>query len=161
VTYKILRWLEFYGSYSGNHARFTRDFDDGTGHLGKYITDAPDATGAFALYVTNLGPWSGGLEYRYLGNYPLSSGPCIDSAAAKDFPATPNCASAPTAAGQVNGKGFGELNMDAHYAFSGGWGASLGRLQHPEYSRCCGGILVCRPPEVRDRGLSRRTGRYP
>jgi hypothetical protein len=94
--------------------------------LGRYITDAPDATGAFALYVTNLGPWSAGLEYRYLGGYPLSSGPCIDSAAAKDFPATPSCASAPTLAGQVNGKGFGELNMDAHYAFSGGWGASLG-----------------------------------
>ena len=126
VTYRMFRWLEFYGSYSGNHARFTRDFDDGTGHLGRYITDAPDATGAFALYVTNLGPWSAGLEYRYLGGYPLSSGPCIDSAAAKDFPATPSCASAPTLAGQVNGKGFGELNMDAHYAFSGGWGASLG-----------------------------------
>jgi hypothetical protein len=126
VTYRMLRWLEFYGSYSGNHARFTRNFDDGTGHLGRYITDAPDATGAFALYVTNLGPWSAGLEYRYLGDYPLSSGPCIESAAAKDFPATPSCASAPTLAGQVNGKGFGELNMDAHYAFSGGWGASLG-----------------------------------
>jgi hypothetical protein len=126
VTYKILRWLEFYGSYSGNHTRFTRDFDDGTGHLGKYITDAPVATGALALYVTNIGPWSGGLEYRYLGDYPLSSGPCVDSAAAKDFPDTPNCATAPTAAGQVNGRGFGELNMDAHYAFSGGWGAALG-----------------------------------
>jgi len=55
ITYKINRWLEFYGSYSGDHTRFTRDFDDGTGHLGKYITDAPFATGAFALYLTNLG----------------------------------------------------------------------------------------------------------
>jgi outer membrane receptor protein involved in Fe transport len=126
ITYKMNRWLEFYGSYSGDHTRFTRDFDDGTGHLGRYITDAPRATGAFALYLTNLGPWSGGLEYRYLGNYPLSSGPCVDSAAAKDFPATPDCASAPTLAGQVNGKGFGELNLDAHYAFSRGWSASLG-----------------------------------
>jgi len=126
VTYKINRWLEFYGSYSGDHTRFTRNFDDGTGHLGNYITGAPVATGAFTLYLTNLGPWSGGLEYRYLGSYPLSSGPCVDSAAAKDFPATPNCATAPTLAGQVNGKGFGELNMDAHYAFSRGWSASLG-----------------------------------
>ena len=126
VTYKMRRWLEFYGSYSGNHTRFTRDFDDGTGHLGRYITDAPRASGVFALYVTNLDPWSGGLEYRYLGNYPLSSGPCADSAAARDFPKTPSCASAPTFSGQVNGKGFGELNMDAHYAFAGGWGASVG-----------------------------------
>jgi len=126
VTYAINRWLEFYGSYSGDHTRFTRDFDDGTGHFGKFITDAPVATGAFALYLKHLGPWSGGLEYRYLGNYPLSSGPCVDSAAARDFSATPNCATAPTLAGQVNGKGFGELNMDAHYAFPQGWSVSLG-----------------------------------
>jgi outer membrane receptor protein involved in Fe transport len=126
VTYEINRWLEFYGSYSTNHTRFTRDFDDGTGHLGKYITDAPVATGSFALYLKDFRHWSGGLEYRYLGGYPLSSGPCVDSAAARDFPQTPNCATAPTLAGQVNGKGFGELNVDAHYAFSAGWGAALG-----------------------------------
>jgi hypothetical protein len=126
ITYEINQWLEFYGSYSGNHTRFTRDFDDGTGHLGNYITDAPVATGALALYVKNLGPWSGGLEYRYLGNYPLSSGPCADTAVAKDFPATPSCATAPTATGQVNGKGFGELNLDAHYAFTSGWSAAIG-----------------------------------
>jgi outer membrane receptor protein involved in Fe transport len=126
ATYEISRWLEFYGSYSANHTRFTRDFDDGTGHLGKYITDAPVATGALALYLKNFGRWSGGLEYRYLGNYPLSSGPCVDSAAARDFPHTPNCATAPTLAGQVNGKGFGELNLDARYAFSAAWSAALG-----------------------------------
>ena len=67
LTYQINRWLEFYGSYSGDHTRFTRPFDDGTGHLGTYITDAPVATGSLALYLTNLGPWSGGLDYRYLG----------------------------------------------------------------------------------------------
>jgi hypothetical protein len=127
VTYQIRKWLEFYGSYSGNHARFTRPFDDGTGHLGTYITDAPIATGSIALYLTNLGPWSGGLDYRYLGNYPLSSGPCVDSAAAKDFPgAATSCANAPTAPGQVNGRGFGELNLDVRYAFRSGWSAALG-----------------------------------
>jgi hypothetical protein len=127
LTYQINRWLEIYGSYSGDHTRFTHPFDDGTGHLGTYITDAPLATGALALYVTNLGPWSGGLNYRYLGNYPLSSGPCADSAAVHDFPnvATP-CANAPTALGQINGKGFGELNLDAHYALPAGWSASIG-----------------------------------
>jgi outer membrane receptor protein involved in Fe transport len=127
ATYQINRRLEFYGSYSGDHTRFTRPFDDGTGHLGTYITDAPIATGSLALYLTNLGPWSGGLNYRYLGNYPLSSGPCVNSAAVKDFPgAATSCANAPTTLGQVNGKGFGELNLDARYAFSSGWGASLG-----------------------------------
>ena len=126
LTYQINRHLEFYGSYSGDHAHFTRPFDDATGHLGEYITDAPLATGALALYLTNLGPWSGGLNYRYLGNYPLSSGPCVNSAAEHDF--RTSCADSPTgeALGQVNGKGFGEWNLDARYAFPGRWSASLG-----------------------------------
>jgi outer membrane receptor protein involved in Fe transport len=127
VTYQINRHLEFYGSYSGDHTRFTRPFDDGTGHQGTYITDAPVATGSLALYLKGLGPWSGGLNYRYLGNYPLSSGPCVDSAAVHDFPGVAtSCATAPTAPGQVNGKGFGEFNFDARYAFPAGWSASLG-----------------------------------
>jgi hypothetical protein len=127
LTYQINRWLEFYGSYSGNHTRFTHPFDDGTGHLGTYITDAPVATGALALYVRNLGPWSGGLNYRYLGNYPLSSGPCVDSAAVHDFPhVATSCANAPIALGQINGRGFGELNLDVHYALPEGWSASIG-----------------------------------
>ncbi len=33
LTYQALRWLEFYASYSGDHARFKTDFDDGTGHI--------------------------------------------------------------------------------------------------------------------------------
>ena len=127
LTYQINRWLEFYGSYSGDHTRFTHPFDDGTGHLGTYITDAPVATGALALYVRNLGPWSGGLNYRYLGNYPLSSGPCVDSAAVHDFPhVATSCANAPIALGQINGRGFGELNLDVHYALPEGWSASIG-----------------------------------
>ena len=127
VTYQIAHWLEFYGSYSANHTRFTRPFDDGTGHVGYYITDAPVDAGSLALYLTDLGPWSGGLEYRYLGNYPLSSGPCVDSAAVKDFPGVAtSCANAPTALGQVNGQGFGELNLAVNYAFRSGWRATLG-----------------------------------
>jgi len=128
VTYKINRFLEFYGSVSGEHTRFTRPFDDGTGHEGDYITDAPVATGALALYLTDLGPWSGGLSYRYLGSYPLSSGPCNNAAAVHDFPnaGVTSCANAPTALGQVNGKGFGETNLDVHYACPQEWSVSLG-----------------------------------
>jgi hypothetical protein len=127
LTYQVNRWLEFYGSVSGNHTRFTRPFDDGTGHEGSYITDAPSVTGSLALYVTGFGPWSGGLDYRYLGSYPLSSGPCVDAAAVHDFPGVAtSCANAPTAAGQVNGTGFAELNLDVHYALADNWSASLG-----------------------------------
>lgn len=88
------------------------------------ISDAPVATGALSLYVTNLGPWSGGLTYRYLGNYPLSSGPCVNSAAEHDFGTT--CANAPTPLGQVNAQGFGEWNLDVHYALSESWSLALG-----------------------------------
>jgi outer membrane receptor protein involved in Fe transport len=127
VTYQINRYLEFYGSYSGDHTRFTHPLDDGTGHMGDYITDAPVATGSLALYLKDLGAWSGGLNVRYLGNYPLSSGPCVNSAAVHDFPnVATSCANAPTALGQINGNGFAEVNLDARYAFAGGWSASLG-----------------------------------
>ena len=127
LSWQARRWLELYASYSGNHTRFTHDFDDGTGHLGRFITDAPVATGSLALYLTPLGRWSAGLDYRYLGRYALSSGPCVDAAVARDFPASAGgCAGAPTLAGQVDGKGFGELNLDAHYALRSGWQASLG-----------------------------------
>jgi outer membrane receptor protein involved in Fe transport len=127
VTYEINRHLEFYGSYSGDHTRFTRPLDDGTGHLGDFVTDAPVATGSLALYLKDFGPWSGGLNVRYLGDYPLSSGPCLNSAAVHDFPGVAtSCANAPTALGQVNGKGFAEVNLDARYGFSAGWSAALG-----------------------------------
>ncbi len=127
ATVRINRYLEFYGGASADHTRFTRPFDDGTGHEGLHITDAPVATGSLALYLADLGPWSAGLSYRYLGNYPLSSGPCSNTAAVHDFPGVAtSCANAPTASGQVNGKGFGETSLDVHYAFPGHLTASLG-----------------------------------
>ncbi len=126
VTYQALQWLELYGSYSGDRARYTTPFDDGTGHLGEYLPNAPFATGQFNLYVTNLGPWSGGLEYRYLSSFPLSSGPCADSAVATDFGHGLTCADAPTAKGMVFGSGYGEWNGDVRYAFGRGWSAGLG-----------------------------------
>lgn len=126
VTYQALRWLEIYGSLSQDRARFKTPFDDGTGHLGKYMPNAPFATGSFNVYVKNLGRWSGGLAYRYLSAFPLTSGPCVNSAAVKDFPGATSCADAPTAKGQVNGSGYGEWSGDLRYAFDDGWGAALG-----------------------------------
>jgi outer membrane receptor protein involved in Fe transport len=67
------------------------------------------------------------MNVRYLGSYPLSSGPCVNSAAATDFPnVATSCANAPTPAGQINGRGFAQVNLDAHYAGPHGWGISLG-----------------------------------
>jgi outer membrane receptor protein involved in Fe transport len=102
LTYQATSWLEFYGSYSANHARYTTPFDDGTGHVGEYLANAPLATGSFTVYVKNLGAWSGSVEYRYLSGYPLSA----DDA--------------------VQGHGYGEWNGDVHYRIGGGWSVGLG-----------------------------------
>ena len=126
ITYQALRWLEFYGSYSGDRARYTSSFNDGSGHVGTYLPNAPFATGSFNVYIKDLGPWSAGLAYRYLGSFPLTSGPCSNAAVAADFPGLTSCAQAPTAKGTVFGSGYGEWNADAHYAFADGWSAGLG-----------------------------------
>jgi hypothetical protein len=102
LTYQALRWLEFYASYSADHARFKTDFNDGTGHVGRYLPNAPFATGSFNVYIKNLGPWSGGLEYRYLGREPLSSD------------------------NQIQSGGYGEWNADVRLAFAPSLSAVLG-----------------------------------
>ncbi len=102
LTYQALQWLELYGSYSGNHARYATPFDDGTGHVGEYLPTAPFATGSVNLYVKNLGPWSGSLGYRYLSSYPLSSD------------------------NSVQGHGYGIWSGDLHYEIGKGWSAGVG-----------------------------------
>jgi len=102
LTVQATRWLELYASYSANHARFKTPFDDGTGHLGTYLPNAPFATGSLTTYVKNLGSWSGALEYRYLGAFPLSSDDV------------------------VQGHGYGEWNGDVHRTLGHRWSASLG-----------------------------------
>jgi hypothetical protein len=102
ITYQALRWLELYGSFSRDRARFTSPYADGTGHVGYYLPNAPFATGSFTAYVKDKGPWSGSLALRYLGAYPLSS----DDA--------------------VQGSGYHEWNADVRYAIGGGWGAAVG-----------------------------------
>ncbi len=126
ITYQARHWLEFYGTISQDRARFKTPYDDGTGHLGEYLPNAPFATGSFSVYVKNLGSWSAGLQYRYLGGFRLSSGPCADAAVQADFPGATSCANAPTPRGQVNGSGYGEWNGDARYEFRDGWNMAVG-----------------------------------
>ena len=102
LTWQLRPWLELYGSFSQDRARFSRPFDDGTGHIGRYLPNAPFATGSFSAYLKDLGRWSAGLEYRYLGAYPLSSDDV------------------------VRGSGYGEWNGQLRYAFADGWTGSLG-----------------------------------
>jgi hypothetical protein len=53
-------------------------------------------------YVTNLGPWSGSLEYRFLGSTSL----------------TPDNA--------IKAPGYGEWNAEGNYALPSGWSFGLG-----------------------------------
>jgi len=71
ITYQVLSWLELYGSFSQDRARFTSPYADGTGHVGYYLPNAPFATGSIAAYIKEQGAWSGSLTLRYLGAYPL------------------------------------------------------------------------------------------
>jgi outer membrane receptor protein involved in Fe transport len=102
LTYQAFEWLEFYGSYSANHSRFTETYDDGTGHTGFFMPNSPSATGSFNIYLKNLGAWNGSLGYRYLSGYPLSA----DDA--------------------VKGHGYGEWSGDVHYELGRGWSVGLG-----------------------------------
>jgi hypothetical protein len=102
ATYQVLRWLEFYGSFSQDRARFVTPYNDGTGHVGYFLPNAPFATGSLNIFVKNLGGWSAGLEYRYLGAFPLS------------------------ADDRVQGSGYGEWNGDIHYGLAAGWSVAAG-----------------------------------
>jgi hypothetical protein len=129
VTYQVARHLEMYASYSGDRARYTTSSDDGSGHEGRYLPFAPLGTGEFSLFLTNFGPWSGSLEFRYLGKYPLTSGPCTDAAAAADFGDGVTCATAPMynhSQAMQWASGYGEWNGDVNYSFGHGLSAGLG-----------------------------------
>ncbi len=102
TTWQALEWLELYGSIAASNARYTQSTDDGTGHIGRFIPNAPDAVASFAAYIKDLGPWGGGLDYRYLGAYPLSSDD------------------------RVRGKGYGEWNAEIGYTLQTGWKLGMG-----------------------------------
>ncbi len=95
-----------------------------TGHVGEYLPNAPFATGSFNAYLRNLGRWSGGIAYRYLGAYPLTSGPCSNAAVQMDYPGLSSCAQAPTAKNEVFGSGYGEWSADVRYDLGRGWSRS-------------------------------------
>jgi outer membrane receptor protein involved in Fe transport len=102
ATYQTTDWLEFYVSLAASHARYTSVYDDGTNHTGYSIPNAPALIGSFNAYINHLGPWSGGLGYRYLGQYPL----------------TPD--------NQKRAPGYGEWDADVTYAFTDNWNIGLG-----------------------------------
>ncbi len=102
TTYVPFHWLEFYTSFATSHARYTVNSDDGTGHIGRYVPNSPNIIANVAGYVRDIGHWSGGIEWRYLGHFPLS---------------TDNV---------VKGKGYSEVNLEGGYGFPDGFKVEVG-----------------------------------
>ena len=63
-------WLLVDGDLAWTHARYASMNDNG--QLGDYIANAVGKVGLLSATIPHLGPWSAGVEARYIGRYPLS-----------------------------------------------------------------------------------------
>ncbi len=91
AQYHPLRWLELNTDLAVTRARYRGDLAP-YGLDGPHIANAPEFISSFGLLVNNLGRWSGGLQWRILGPYPISDGD-------KD----------------PKDDGYAEMNLDANY----------------------------------------------
>ncbi len=73
AQYHPLQWIEFNTDLAFSKARYRGNLDD-FGLDGPFIANAPKFIGSFGVLVNNFGPWSGGLQWRKLGPYPISDG---------------------------------------------------------------------------------------
>jgi len=75
AAYTPLPWLSFNGNFAFTRARFT-NADDGSadvepGHPGNFVPEAAKIIAGAEIAVHDLGPWDGGLRFRYFGPRPL------------------------------------------------------------------------------------------
>ena len=94
AQYRPYPWIELNTDLAFTRARYRGDLA-AFGLDGPYIANAPDFIGSLGVLVDHLGPWFGGLEWRVLGQYPISDG----DASPKD-------------------DGYSEVNLDAGYKIS-------------------------------------------
>jgi len=66
----VNRWVLFDADLAWTHARYSNTNDNGD--IGNYIPNAVPFVGRGGIFVQHLGPWSGGIETRYLSSYPIS-----------------------------------------------------------------------------------------
>ena len=66
--YKLKDWLTVDADVAFARARFRDNDPDG---IGRRIPGAVEGVASFAIAVDNLGPWFGGLQWRYFGPRPL------------------------------------------------------------------------------------------
>ncbi len=64
------RWLLIDADLAWTHARYA--MMNANGSIGDQIPNAVSKVALFSATLHNLGPWSGGIQTRYIGAYPLS-----------------------------------------------------------------------------------------
>jgi outer membrane receptor protein involved in Fe transport len=101
--YHPFRWLELNADLAFSRPRYHVDNLADYGLNGPYIADAPNFIYSAGILVDDLGPWSGGLQWRRLGTHSLSDG--------DKFP---------------QDKGYSEFNLDVNYALPNGWKLGVG-----------------------------------
>jgi hypothetical protein len=103
AQYHPFRWLELNTDLAFSKPRYRKGDLAAFDLAGPYIADAPNFIYSAGILVDDLGPWSGGLQWRRLGTHRLSDG--------DKFPTD---------------KGYSEFNLDVAYALPHGWKLQVG-----------------------------------
>ena len=74
AQHRPLPWLELDADLAATRARYRGDTLP-FGFEGRHIANAPGFIGSLGVRVDGLGPWSGALQWRVLGAFPLTDGP--------------------------------------------------------------------------------------
>lgn len=63
-------WFKMGADIALTNARYVSD--NANGLTGNYVPNAVSQVGQLTASLVNLGPWSAGLQFRYIGPYPLT-----------------------------------------------------------------------------------------
>ena len=96
--YHPFHWLELNADLAFSKPRYHTDNLAAYGLDAPYIADAPNFIYSAGILVNDLGPWSGGIQWRRLGTHHLNDG--------EVYPTDP---------------GYSEFNLDVRYELRGGW----------------------------------------
>ncbi|WP_029604242.1 TonB-dependent receptor [Kozakia baliensis] len=100
--YHPFPWMEFNADIASAHARYFTGNPALYGLPGLYISNAPNFIGSFGLLIDHLGNWFGGVQFRWLGGYPLIEDNSLRS------------------------KGYKEVNLDLGYHITKSLQAKIG-----------------------------------
>ena len=71
AQYRPCDWIEFNADVNFTHSRYNTGNPAAFDISGLYIPNSPVFVGSFGVIFDNLGPWYGGAQLRWLGEYPL------------------------------------------------------------------------------------------